>query len=177
MMKNEALPPMWQRAPVWWSLLGIAASYPLFWLWKIDDLLLSHWEFFRWTDLLGVFFVWGSWLDPFAGPYLLAVYGVFITFCFWWRKKRHPFVGVLVLLSSLSCTAFSMNGINHLAVKGQVGGMDYRLAAFAVAVHILLVSLCLKWRRTQDTELRVWLVTALVACSPFGMGGVRFFLG
>lgn len=177
MMKNDALPAAWQQAPVRWSLLAIAASYPLFWLWKIDDLLLSRWEFFRWTDLLEVTFVWGSWLDPFAGPYLLAVYGVFITFCFWWRKKRQPFMSVLVLLSSLSCTAFSMNGIHHLAVKGAVGAMDYRLAVFAVAAHILLVSLCLKWWRTQDAALRVWLVTTLLTCSPFGMGGVRLLLG
>lgn len=165
-MKNKHFLSLGQRSPILWSLLGIASSYPLFWV--MSRLHVVYRETLAFSSPL-----WEGLACVGTGAFRLVACGVFIAFCLWWWRARQPFVSVLVLLSSLSCTSFSMNAIRRLIVW-MVDGGDYWLAAFAVTAHILLVLLCLQWRRTQDAALRVWLLAVLVACSPFGMGGLYF---
>lgn len=165
-MKNESLFSVWRRSPILWSLLGIAASYPLFW--AMSSVAVVYRETLAFSSPF-----WEGLTRAGTGAFRLAACGVFLAFCLWWRRTRQPFLSVLVLLSSLSCTSFSMNAIRRL-VLWMVSGRCYWLAAFAVTAHILLLILCLQWRRTQDSALRVWLLAVLVACSPFSMGGFYF---
>lgn len=151
--------PCW-RPLVLWSLLGIAASYPLFYLADIH-----HWR--TSPELAYIFLNFQEWfVNVSTGAWCITSHGIFIAFCLWWRRNRHPFLSVLVPLSSLPCTAFSMHGMWWL----WMGEGKCWLAAFAVAAPILLFFLCREWQRTENPALRVWLVIVLLACSPFGIG-------
>lgn len=153
--------PDW-RPLVLWAVLGIVATYPLYYL---AD--MPHWR--TCPELIYIVRNGQEWfVSPFTGACGVAAHGVFIACCLWWRRSRHPFLSVLVPLSSLPCTTFSMHGMWLVSIWME-GGMDW-LAFFVVPGYLVWLALCLEWQRTRKAALRVWLAAVMLASSPFGIG-------
>lgn len=162
MKKQHPSLPSW-RPLVLWSILGISISYPL-----VYFLQTFTW---RWTYMLHLVTWPRMWfLSPLSAFYFMVVLGIFVVFCLWWYRSRHPFFYVLVPLAALSCTAFSLYATMLLGASLQ--NPDSPLVRREIIWHLVLLFLCLWWWRTKNPVLYVWLPLTLLACSPFGMGAM-----